>query len=374
MRRAAPSRGSSRPARATGARPSRTRPLAVADEDRDADAGRLDRQLRQAQDLPRLLSELRLLVELLADELPVHREVGLHRLDGPQALDSGVACSRHRLVRREPHPPQPCSVVERLEDAGKLDRRTVRVGDDRPAVDRVVVHAGDDERDALREPEGVRLVDAGRPGVRGRRDELRARTGTDGEEAEVEPVPGQPLRRGFLDAQRAVRVPHVRAGRPGDAYARMSANPRSASSSSVTVPTTPVAPTTPTRASVVGTNGLLGIELEGAVQRAHRVLDPVAVDETGDLDRRGVHDLGLDPELPEGRERPAGDAGMRLHSGADDADLAEVAARRPRDAEPVERRGGVRRVRDRPGKDDLRAGLKDGVDAEPRFGERLEQL
>ena len=129
--------------------------LAVADEHRRADAGGLDRQVRQAEDLAGLLAEFQLLVELVADEVPIHREIGLHRLDGPQTFDTGVPRTRHGLVGRKPHLPHTCRVMERLEDTGELDRRAVRVRHDPPAVDRVVVHAGDDERDALGEPERI---------------------------------------------------------------------------------------------------------------------------------------------------------------------------------------------------------------------------
>ena len=127
----------------------------------------------------------------------------------------GVARARHRLVGRKPHLAQACRVVQRLEDTGELDRRAVRVRHDPPAVDRVVVHAGDDERDALGEPERIRLVDAGRAGVGRRRHELRARAGPDREEAEVELVAREPLRRRLFDSQRTAAVLHLRAGRPG---------------------------------------------------------------------------------------------------------------------------------------------------------------
>ena len=53
--------------------------LGVADHDRHADARRLDRQVGQLHDLARLGAELRLLVELLAVEVPVHPQVVLVR-------------------------------------------------------------------------------------------------------------------------------------------------------------------------------------------------------------------------------------------------------------------------------------------------------
>ena len=51
---------------------------------------------------------------------PDPSKIGCVRLDGPQTFDTGVPCTRHRLVGREPRLPQPCGVVERPEDAGKL--------------------------------------------------------------------------------------------------------------------------------------------------------------------------------------------------------------------------------------------------------------
>jgi hypothetical protein len=62
----------------------------VPDEDGDAYARRLDRKLRQTEDLARLSPQLVLLVELVADEVPVQGEVSLHRLDGAQPLDAGI--------------------------------------------------------------------------------------------------------------------------------------------------------------------------------------------------------------------------------------------------------------------------------------------
>ena len=69
--------------------------LGVSDHDRHADARRRDRQVGELEDLPRLGAELRLLVELLAVELPVHREV---------VLAGGVARSCSMRWRPRPTP------------------------------------------------------------------------------------------------------------------------------------------------------------------------------------------------------------------------------------------------------------------------------
>ena len=60
--------------------------LRVADQHRHAHARRADRQLGQLHDLPRLLADLRLLVELLAVEVPVHGEILLARLPSHGAV------------------------------------------------------------------------------------------------------------------------------------------------------------------------------------------------------------------------------------------------------------------------------------------------
>ena len=65
--------------------------LGVADHHRHAHAGRLDRELRELHDLPRLRAELRLLVELLAVELPVHTEVVCR--PAPRCASRSIACA-----------------------------------------------------------------------------------------------------------------------------------------------------------------------------------------------------------------------------------------------------------------------------------------
>src|SRR4029453_8323010 len=65
--------------------------------------------------------------------------------------------------------------------------------------------------------------------------------------------------------------PDEPAERP-DAKARTCSKPRSASNSKTTGPTAPVAPTTPTRGSVMRANRVGAVELEGLVERPHRLL------------------------------------------------------------------------------------------------------
>src|SRR5829696_9635635 len=117
--------------------------LSVSYEDWDPDAGGLDGEVGQAEDLLRLGAELRLLAELVILQFPVHREVGLHRRHGAQALDARIARAGHRLVGRQPDSPQAGGFVQRLEEAGELNGRAVRVRDDRAIVDRLVVHPRD---------------------------------------------------------------------------------------------------------------------------------------------------------------------------------------------------------------------------------------
>ena len=59
----------------------------MADKHRNAHAGRVQREVGQGEDLPRLLAELVLLGELaeLALGRPVHREIGLRGLRLAQA-------------------------------------------------------------------------------------------------------------------------------------------------------------------------------------------------------------------------------------------------------------------------------------------------
>ena len=80
--RAGTSRACSGRERLLGLEPHR---LGVSDRHRDAHAGRAQRQLGQLEDLARLVAQLRLLLELLAVEVPVHRQVvlGLRLVEQP---------------------------------------------------------------------------------------------------------------------------------------------------------------------------------------------------------------------------------------------------------------------------------------------------
>ena len=82
----------------------------------------------------------------------------------------------------------------------------------------------------------------------------------------------------------------------------------------------------------------------------------------------------LDPGALERGEGLCGDARVALHPGADEADLAQVVAGRPGDAERVERPGRVRLVLDRGGEDDLGVRLHDRVHVHRRLRERAEEL
>src|SRR6266702_3794284 len=84
---------------------------------------------------------------------------------------------------------------------------------------------------------------------------------------------------------------------------------------------------------------LLTSEVKGAVESLDRPPDVLAGDVARDLDRRRGHDLRLDAFLGEHFEEAGRNAWMALHAGTDEADLAEVVAGAPGDAEPVERRG-----------------------------------
>src|SRR5687768_1998703 len=90
-----------------------------------------------------------------------------------------------------------------------------------------------------------------------------------------------------------------------EAKAGTSSKPRSASSSSATVPTAAVAPMT----AILGmlALGTRRGKLESFVQRLDRSLDLALRQVEGDLDRRRGDELRLDAELAQGGERPRGD-------------------------------------------------------------------
>src|SRR5579884_3006954 len=192
--------------------------LGVPDEDRHTDAGRLDPQLRQLHDLARLGAELRLLVELVAVEVPIHPQVVVRGRLAAQPLHRAGAGAGDRLVRGEPDAREAGLLVQRLQHAGERNRAAVRVGDDAVVLERALaVHLRHDERDARLEPVGGRLVDGGRASAHGVRHELARRAGADREEENVDPRPLERLRR---------RLSHLPAldPRPGRARGREDAD------------------------------------------------------------------------------------------------------------------------------------------------------
>src|SRR5918997_265274 len=160
-----------------------------------------------------------------------------------------------------------------------------------------------------------------------------------GTSSELGPVPTEKKQRsssadvsasGVASSTTSDRSPN-RTSRPAErdeAKARTSVKPRSERSWSATVPTAPVAPTTPTL--VMCTNGVRGVELERGVQRPDSILDAAAIDEAGDLDGRGAHDLG--PGLD---DRVDADSGIRQRpeepSGRDALDAVDRLLERVRD-------------------------------------------
>ena len=68
--------------------------LGVTDQHGHADAGRVQRELGELEDLPRFGTELPLLGELVALQFPIHAQIALCRGDAARPLDAGVACSR----------------------------------------------------------------------------------------------------------------------------------------------------------------------------------------------------------------------------------------------------------------------------------------
>ena len=184
--------------RSFGLQPDRLR---VPDQHGHANARRLQRHFGQAQDLARLGAELGLFTEFIAFQLPVHGEVGVGDRCRSQPLDACVARARRGLVSRQAHACDPGGVVQRLENAAELNCRAVRVGDDLVVVENAVIDAGDDERDAVGEAVGVRLVEADGAAAGRLGEELAARLGADREEAEVEIAGSQRVRRGLLDGQ-----------------------------------------------------------------------------------------------------------------------------------------------------------------------------
>ena len=92
-------------------------------------------------------TELGLLVELLAVEVPVHAQVVLRLRLVAQPLHRLGAGAGDRLVGGDADPHETCFVVQRLEDGGERDRAAVRVRDDPVVLERAAaVHLGHDQR------------------------------------------------------------------------------------------------------------------------------------------------------------------------------------------------------------------------------------
>src|SRR3954465_8692628 len=102
----------------------------MAYEDGDAPAIRQEGEGRQLEDLPRLVAEFRLLLELVSLERPVHRHAQVGGRGIQQALHRRGARARRRLVGREADAPQTGGATKGLEDAGELDGGAIRVRDD----------------------------------------------------------------------------------------------------------------------------------------------------------------------------------------------------------------------------------------------------
>ena len=184
----------------------------MSDHHRHPYAGCLDQQVGQLHDLLGLGAQLRLLVELLAVEVPVHAEVVIRGSFVCEAIHRLRACPGDGLVGRNPNPREPSLVVERLEDAGERDRAAVRVGDDPVVLERAgAVHLGHNEWDAVRQAERGRFVDDDSPTAHGVRDELARRAGADREEEDVDVAGRKRLGSCFLDDE----VAEPLAGRAG---------------------------------------------------------------------------------------------------------------------------------------------------------------
>ena len=101
--------------------------------------------------------------------------------------------------------------MQRLEHAGERDRAAVRVRDDARRLDRLeraaAVHLGHDERVAVREPVGARLVDDERAALDRVRDELARGAVPTEKSDEVEAARGERLRRRLLDDESRRRAP-----------------------------------------------------------------------------------------------------------------------------------------------------------------------
>src|SRR5579875_2844667 len=204
--------------------------LGVADEDGDAHGRGAHGQAGQVEDLAGLGADLRLLFGLVVLPGPVEPEVVALRRLGAQPLHPLGARARDRLVGGDPHRSQAGGVVQRLQHACERDGRAVRVGDDPRRLERVEgplpVHLGHDERVAVREPVGARLVDRQGPALDCGGNELARRVRAAGEEDEVELAGGERRGSGLLDREAAVEPSPGRARRGEGAHVPVAALPQ----------------------------------------------------------------------------------------------------------------------------------------------------
>ena len=276
--------------------------------------------------------------------------------------------------------------MDRLERHHQLHRRAVRVGDDAlVGVERLRVDLGDDERDLGVAPEARGVVDDDAPAATKRGAHSREVVAPAEKSARSKPWivsslsgwttsppvelaagralggEGDDLARGEV-ALAQLREHHGadRAGGADDGDAQAHGlNGCSARTSS--------APSSKASCSARTACG-----------------DLLAAHDAGDLDRRGGDHLDVDALAAEGGEHLGGDAGVRLHSRADDRDLAH--RRVLGDAgdadvgdDRVERGAGGRQVGARDGEGHvgrgalgLRLVLDDHVDVDVGVGERRE--
>ena len=189
-------------------------------EDRHADGGARDAQLRQVQDLARLDDDLPLLlgVAVVAEDVDMGQRVegdgvrvdrGLERLAGGVGLDLRlqlhhglVAGAAHGLVGVDDDALDADAVAQGREQRHQLHRRAVGVGHDAfVSLGVRVVDARDDERDAgLHAPLRRVVDDDGAARCRLRREDLRG-AASGREERDVDALEG--LRRGDLDGPAA---------------------------------------------------------------------------------------------------------------------------------------------------------------------------
>ena len=180
----------------------------VADRHRDADARRRDVEIRDPEDLPRLVDRLDLLAggAVLGERVDLGEDVERHRLAEDvadreridiraaellhlvvQLLDlfgefprPVAARPRHGLIRGQDQRTEAGGTVQRRERHHRDDRRAVGDRDDlRRSLQRLGIHLGDHERHVGLHPERGRLVDADRAGRGGLANE-RARDGRAG--------------------------------------------------------------------------------------------------------------------------------------------------------------------------------------------------